>query len=316
MTLPTVFEGDCGFQTKIWVTNVTGSLFHQENYVALAWVQPYQAEEWRAGFISYLLRTDSGMNAGKCLLSGGAPNSDPPVAQLDELLQTHGVPRAESLKRAQDVIANLGRHLVSTCMRSSKAWRDLKAKANTHVPKLQLILPGELADKLKDKAMNGPPLRSKKPQKHTKRRLRLQVMPEDISIPEGIFQTPDQKTVAQATITHMIPEAPGVVAVQYHEAKPFLQMARQISSKGLALLILDYRHDELHQCGEVARFPARSTSTSEPMIVSAKVVEHVRLLEASPLKSMPWKKQTQKSSGFMLTETSWKCHGIPLSCDL
>lgn len=106
-------------------------------------------------------------------------------------------------------------------------------------------------------------------------------------IPEGIFQTADQQPVAQATISQIGTDTQGVVAVQFHEAKPYLQMTKPISSKALALLILDFHHEELKQCGTVTRFPTRSTSTNEPMIVSAKMVQ----LGASPIsRSQPTQK--------------------------
>eukprot|EP00438_Fugacium_kawagutii_P002895 Skav223706 [mRNA] locus=scaffold2379:65847:70727:+ [translate_table: standard] len=271
--MPQMFPHDCGYQVKIWLLNVIGARLDEE-WIPHVWVQPFQADQWRLQFHTHLVASLQGFAPAGKLITGGMLGADMVTTQLEQLLTQHGVPSKEVGTRASEVLNHLGRHAVTTCMRSAKPWRDLKAKANSHLPRLQLILPGELEAKLQERALNGPPIQSKKKvPKQTKPKPVIQVLPEDLVVPQGIFQTSAGQLMQQIQIEQIGPEAQGIILVQAHQAQPYLKMQRPVSTGGLALLVLNHQHDSLAQVGTLTRFPARSTSTQEPMIVSAKLVQ-------------------------------------------
>lgn len=289
MEMPTVFPGDCGFQTKVWLLNTVGRLT-DDSWVAFAPLNVGQAEQWRLQFHAYLMESGRGQARFQTIITGGALGSDTVTSQLEELLHDHGVPRHETATRATDVINQLGRHAVSQCLRSNRAWKDLKAKANVHVPKLQLILPGELAEQVKKRAIANKPIQSKrKQQKNTEKKVPIRLQPEDIQIPCGIFQQAPDIPVPQIQLNQIGADAQGVITVSSQDALPYLTMGRTVSSKGLALLVLDHQNIQLQSHGSLTRFPARCTTTSEPMLVSAKLIQ---LGQADITRSQP--QQTMK----------------------
>eukprot|EP00438_Fugacium_kawagutii_P004336 Skav207873 [mRNA] locus=scaffold664:12608:17290:+ [translate_table: standard] len=275
--IPQVFRGDCGFQIKVWMLNTIGGIIDPE-WISHAKVQPFQAEQWRTQFHSHLLATGEAFDSISQLITGGMGGTDASNAQLEELLLSHGVPNGEVGQRAADVITQLGRHAINVCLRSAHPWRDLKAKANAHTPRLQLIMPGELAARVQQRALSDQPIKSKKKQaKPQSKPQGVRIAPSDIAIPDGIFQTFDGAAVGQLTTMQIGPEAQGIVVLQWHEE---------------------------NKLGTVTRFPARSTSTQEPMLVSAKMVQ---VGGAAISRSQP--KQTlamEESETFVVRVTAFK----------
>eukprot|EP00438_Fugacium_kawagutii_P031487 Skav235041 [mRNA] locus=scaffold287:267187:271838:- [translate_table: standard] len=272
--LPVVFRSDCGFQCKIWLLNVVGRILEDSSDI-IANVTPDQAVQWRLHFHSSLLNDARGLIHHPYLITGGMLNQESLSQNLEHLLAEHGVPRNLCSQRAVDVINQLGRQAVLTCLRSSKPWRDFKAKSNAHVPKLQLVLPGELDAKIQERIKSGPPIKSKKKldkMKIQKPKVEIQVQPEDIQVPDGIFQS-GSVGLSQIQINQIGAEAQGIVLTRAVDAQPYLTMQKPISSKGLALVILDHTHDTVKDIGYQTRFPARCKHTQEPMILSAKLVQ-------------------------------------------
>lgn len=106
--------------------------------------------------------------------------------------------------------------------------------------------------KLKEKVLSGNPIKSiRKKGKEPRKKQIIRLQPEDIQVPEGIFQTQDEQPVAQLPVQQIGPGSQGIVVVRYSEAKPYMQMSLPISTKGLALLVLDHDHDDLKHQGEI-----------------------------------------------------------------
>ena len=97
--------------------------------------------------------------------------------------------------------------------------------------------------------------------------------PTDISIPHGIFREGTEVALHQIKLSDIALDARGVVVVQASEAAPYLKMTKPMSSKGLALIVLDHTHELMTGVGEDVRFPALCTHTSEPMLLTAKLVQ-------------------------------------------
>eukprot|EP00438_Fugacium_kawagutii_P021051 Skav222607 [mRNA] locus=scaffold5038:168782:173185:- [translate_table: standard] len=301
--LPVIFKADCGFQSIVWLTNVVGALLTTDA-VARDGMTVLQAEMFRLQFHSHLMATGRGLQFLPNLMLGGMIGTDNMTVNLAILLEQHGVPTGESHKRAADVINHLGRQAVMTCLRSSKAWRDLKAKCNAHTPRLQLVLPGELSEQIRARAESGKPIPSMKKKQTQPRQPKISLLPEDIQVPEGIFQHSGTTSVGQIPLSHIGPEAQGVTIATAQEAAPFLQMSQPISSKGLAILILDHTHESVKTLGCYTRFPARCTQTNEPMIVSARLINLGQLPIA---RSQPNQKMSvEESETFVLRITAFK----------
>eukprot|EP00438_Fugacium_kawagutii_P001626 Skav211744 [mRNA] locus=scaffold1548:270156:274947:+ [translate_table: standard] len=271
-----VFDGDCGFQLKIWMLNVVSSLVDSKTLPTTniyAWVNVTQAEQWRLQFHSHLVTSDRGSEFHPHLICGGMIQSDAMQEKLEQLLQQHGVPASELTQRASGVLSTLGRQAVSSCFRSTNPWKELKSRANAQTPLLQLVMQSELQAKISEKATKGPIVKSKKkaPMKQ-QQPTEIALAPDDIMIPCGIFQS-NTEMISQLNINQIGQDAQGIVTCRFHEAVPYLQMGRPVSAKGLALLILDHTHDALTNVGTMQRFPARCTKTNEPMLVTAKLVQ-------------------------------------------
>lgn len=251
--------------------NIIGDIVDR-SWIPLAYVTATQAEQWRLQFHSHLLVTDKGLEHPN-LITGGMVKTDSLTASLEQLLQEHGVPPSEISQRALDVVNQLGRHAVGICLRSARPWKDLKARANAHTPLVQLVMPGELNERIKQKAVSGQPIQSKRKQnKKNDKPPAIQLRPDDIVIPDGVFQT-QAEPIVQIQIPNIGPDAQGVIIARMQDAIPYMQMNQPVSSNGLALLIIDHQHESLANTGVMIRFPAKCTGTGEPMIVTAKLVQ-------------------------------------------
>eukprot|EP00438_Fugacium_kawagutii_P003699 Skav209325 [mRNA] locus=scaffold724:316801:339675:- [translate_table: standard] len=148
------------------------------------------------------------------------------------------------------------------------------------------------------------PIPSMKKKQHQPRQPEISLLPDDIHVPEGIFQHSGNAPVGQIPLSQIGPEAQGVTIATAQEAAPFLQMSQPISSKGLAILILDHTNETVKTLGSYTRFPARCTQTNEPMIVSARLVNLGTLQIA---RSQPSQKMSvEESETFVLRITAFK----------
>jgi hypothetical protein len=233
--VPYEFQGDCGFQTAIWISN------HDCTTSECQAITASQASIWRDHFQHHLLVTGQAyatIQKAQFAL-GGAKAGETLEHSLADLLRSHGVPHDAAVDRAQEIFLKLGRQAISQVMRAPQPWRELKAKANSQHPKVQLVHPSELQDAIRARAETGKPVgqgRKKKPA--PKPQVRLQ--PDDVSIPDGIFRQEPNIPLQQLTLHQIGPDAQGVVVTDSVTAAPFLKMKQPVSKHGLALLILDH----------------------------------------------------------------------------
>ncbi|CAL1143862.1 unnamed protein product [Cladocopium goreaui] len=158
---------------------------------------------------------------------------------------------------------------------STQPWKEIKQLSNQCSPKLQLVLPSELQEVIRNRTNSQQKFGSKKDKKkHAPQAQKpIHIDAEDISIPDGIFQDADGKTIQQRPINSIGPEARGIVVVKAMQAVPYLRFQKPVSQNGLALLVIDHQDPLLHGVGEEVRFPARYEKTSEPILMSAKLVQ-------------------------------------------
>lgn len=269
VVLPTVFRADCGFQAVGWLTRfLTGTGTRQ--------VSIEIAEQWRQDFAAYLAEHNHWFDlvSPKDINVGGMIQSESVDQQLKALLKQHGVPSHASQQRANSVLEHLGRHTVAATLRAQKPWKDLKARANLHTPKIQLVMGDELAQVIKSRVDQGLPFGQKRQKKANNRSGQpISLQPEDLEIPFGIFREGIDTSLSQIAMGSLGPEAQGVIVCNLKEATPFLKLPKPVSKHGLALLILEHGAEAVQDIGDMTRFPATCVRTGEPLLASARLVQ-------------------------------------------
>eukprot|EP00435_Cladocopium_sp_Y103_P041316 s1356_g11.t1 len=271
--IATSFANDCGFQCIGWIMNFVFDAHYGEGRILE--VSPTTAAAWRGLFEHHLHATSKATQVSipSQLHFGGVTSGD--VARdLCALLQEHGVPEDCAQERANVILDKLGRTTVTRALRGAQPWRDLKQVANQCSPKVQLVLASELQAVIAKRTGSQQTFGSKSTKKKPAgMKPPIKLAADDIGIPDGIFQDASGRGIQQKPITAIGPDASGIVVVQAHQAIPYLKFAQPISKQGLALLVLDIHDPLIHGMGEEIRFPARFEKTSEPILLSAKLVQ-------------------------------------------
>ena len=268
------FPNDCGFQCVGWIMSFVFDPAHNKGQYRP--VSPATAIAWRGLFEHHLIVKELAdvVVSPTQFCFGGASGGDA-IQQLQQLLQDHGVPKDQANDRANIILDKLGRSTVTKTMRSTHPWRELKQIANQCAPKLQLVLESELQAVIKTRTDHQQKFGTKQNKKKHAQQSKppIQIAADDIGIPEGIFQDASGQPVHQKAIANIGPDARGVIVVHAQQAVPYLKFAQPVSKQGLALLVLDHHDPLMHGVGEEIRFPARFEKTSEPILISAKLVQ-------------------------------------------
>ena len=280
ITLPSLFSADCGFQTVGWIIRVlTEPEIRQSSSTLGSPVPPLKVSEaiaFRTLFEQHLFQDE---RAGKlvipCQIALGGAIRESIENSLHDLLRSHGVPEDVVHSRISTTLEKLGRVPVSKAIRSSKPWHELKQLANNVSPRLQLVLPSELSQVIRDRAAQGKPFGDKQRKQNgsSKTNEPGQLNPEDISIPEGIFKMGQDQVVRQLALGALCKDSQGVVVVTAAQAQPYLRLQHPMSQAGLALLILDHSDASCLGSGCLVRFPAKFEKTGEPLIATARIVQ-------------------------------------------
>ena len=246
------------------------------------------------------------------LTGGGQPSLL--EAGLSAVLKERGVPEAVILTRVREAIQRVGQGPLQAAMQSPKQWPELKAVCSNCSPPFQLVLPSELRGLIEAKAKSGEPLGPRRKQRGLSKAVSevpgpVVPQPHQVTIPAGEFEC-DGVDMLQLSIQEVGPAATGVVPLSADEAKPYLNLTKPVSSKGLGLLVfgtLDLSTATV-QCGSVPG-PLRCHGGSFLQIgdryVSKKAPAKLELLELAPSaivrvalyrdeRSGPWTLVTQK----------------------
>ena len=275
----TVFRADCGFQTLGAIVQIITDPTLAQNDQRVPITQSLTVEEaiaWRVSFEQHLIDTGLGqkMVVANRLALGGGP-TDPIQQELETLLTSHGVPASEITSRVNAVLTKLGRSSVAQSLRSHKPWTELKAISNQQTPKLQLVLPSELAEVIRERATKGVSIgdKGRKKPKGSKEQSPITLRAEDVSIPDGLFKQGDSELIGQLALQNMGPNAKGIVVVQANQAAPYLRLNQPVSKQGLALLVINHDDPVCAGVGQVIRFPGRHERTGEPFIGTARLIQ-------------------------------------------
>ena len=194
--------------------------------------------------------------------------------KLSELLGEHGVGSEDLNDRVALVVSTLGEGVVSKLMKATSPWRELKWAANRCVPLLQLVRPSELQVVLDAKVAAGKPIGTRAQKKHNgkgggKGSLQQVLDPGTLRLETGLFVCGDSTPLAQIELAHVTPSVSGVALCKAGAAMPYLKGNRQISSGGLALIVVDT--SEPLSCTALAaqkvRVPVLCSANNEPLIL-------------------------------------------------
>ncbi len=272
------FPNDCGFQTVGWLSQTIdllqrGQLPADSEHGVM---NSAQAEALRGVFehhlhvngLAKLVVQPQSMHFGG--VSNGTPED-----QIRQLLADHGVPPEKLQQRIGMVFEKIGRQGIIQCCRSPRPWQELKSLASALTPKIQLVLPSELAEKIRERVETGASFGDQKKKKvdNKKDQPFPKLLPEDLTVPPAVFKQGRDQPVQQVGLANIGVDASGVVLVSAEQAQPYLKLAKPLSKHGLALLVIDYDNAICSGLGEVLRFPARFNQTNEPIIATARLIQ-------------------------------------------
>ena len=264
-TMPTVFAADCGFQTLNWFFAQVVGTCHPKA------VTPAQADNWRVLFANHVLKVDQ-VPSHRIRLGG---TLSPDQLLLQSVLAQHGVDKDRLATCATHLIQQLGLEDINKALQSSQPWRDLKALASQASPPIRIVLASEIDAAVKARLASKKPMGSKANKTKGHKGQRQHVIPtaDQIKLPDGIFVQQDGQKLAAIPIHKVEAHAQGVAVCNIHEVQHLLSLAGPISSEGVALLILEHDDPSLPPKTEQIRIPAMSAATSEPMLVSAAMLQ-------------------------------------------
>ena len=272
------FPNDCGFQAVGWLSQVIDVLQQNrpvdtmEHNVSTS----AQAEALRRVFEHHLHVTGLARIAvqPQSMHFGGVSNGTP-EDQIRQLLFDHGVPQEKLTQRLNTVMEKIGRQGVIQCCRSPRPWQELKSLASAQTPKIQLILPSELAEKIRERVESGASFGDQRKKKNDTKKDQPfpKLVPEDLSVPPAVFKQGSDQPVQQIGLVNIGVDTSGVVLVSAEQAQPYLKLTKPLSKHGLALLVIDHDNVICNGLGEVLRFPARFNHTNEPIIATARFIQ-------------------------------------------
>ena len=271
--LPTVFQADCGFQ-------VLGYLWSEVSKSTYSAIQVSSAIFWRTNYLLHICKHATPITAHSWQW-GGAIGHEEIRHQLGQLLIEHGVFPERIQDRVTIILEKISAVKVGEALQGSRKWADLKQFANR--VGLKLIQGDELDAQIRARQSSGSSgSTARRNQKGANQRQAADkesharipcLTPNDIMLPTGIFKEVPDVSLRQLQISQIGPAVSGVIVVDCQEANMLLRQPQPMSSKGLGLLIIDDHSGQFAGQGELVRFPATFVRTSEPIIISARLVQ-------------------------------------------
>lgn len=203
---------------------------------------------------------------------------DETLAMLKMLLQEHGVHESDTQDRIQMICNKLGKSAVDHAMRKPQPWKELKWIANQNTPVVQLIKPSELEATIAKKAKSGQQIgRKAQKQKKANGQQSSKILdPAVLRLEHGVFVCGHQNTpLSQIAVNQMGPNANGVVLCNQEVAMMYLRGGKQISTGGLAMIVLDAGLEPLQTqlIAEPVKLPLICTVNSEPVLAAGQMFQ-------------------------------------------
>ena len=270
--LPQVFPMDCGFRTFAWLVG-------QCTHTSVKSLTLSEAWGWRNLFWQTLVTIP---RLSHRFVLGG--QSEIEVA-IQAILREHGVFPSRLPERTAQLIKACSAQSLAAVFHASRPWQALKQLASSAKPPIRLVLEDELQTTTKARTADKKSVQAKAKASQVNQ-LQHHVGPEDIVIPHGIFCLQTGEPIAQISPQQLGQITHGIVAFTEREVQPYLQHA-PTAAAGVAFLVLSPYSEAIAQQGQVVRFPVQSKLTSEPMLVSAVLLQRssiqvIRNMPAQP----------------------------------
>ena len=270
--LPPTFQHDCGFRAFAWLVS-------QSTQTPLASLSVAEAWGWRHLFWQSIV------TAPKPLVRFVLGGQSELETALQAILREHGVFASRLPERVSVLIRSFSGQALTGVFQSHRPWQSLKQLASNHKPPIRLVLEDELQSVIKTRTKDKKSVQAKgkaqqgiQPPQH--------VRPDDILIPHGIFRLQSGEPVSHLSPQQLGQNLHGVIAFTEQEVQPYLQHA-PAAGVGIGFLVISPYSESIAQQGQVVRFPVQSKVTSEPMLVSAVLLQRgavniVRNMPAQP----------------------------------
>ena len=196
-----------------------------------------------------------------------------------ELLQQHRVPSDQLEARIHLVTQAIGVAPLQKALVGTSPWRSIKAIANQQRPPVQLVLPDELAEVLKSKAVSGTTSTrrknngSKSAQNAPKQPPALDV--SKLTLDGGKFVDEMGNELKQIPVTSLGPASQGVALATISDVEPFLRHGTAVAPGPLAIFLVNATEEQIQtplqwaQCRTVLR----CVLNSEPMLVQGFLIQ-------------------------------------------
>ena len=266
-SVPSKFGADCGFQTIAWILNHVNKT--RINFP----MHTNEAIRWRLLFADSLTNHERGSRPFGNTKLGGM-NDSVARTELTKLVEAHGVNPQRSQECVGHLFRAMGNMTIQTILASGNPWKDLKARASALTPPIQIVLASELQQAIVARTKAGLSFGSKKnksKESNVKKPFRLDAT--RVQVPPSIFQQQDGKLLSQVSIDQMHLANRGIAVVNAEDAIPYLRLQEPICKEGLGLLVVDVNDSRLPPIREIISFPANCPDTSEPIILSAVLIQ-------------------------------------------
>jgi len=271
---PSVFFADCGFRAFAWlVAQRTHSQGTSLSYI--------EALGWRNLFWQNLI-----VRPGKPNLFVLGGQSELETA-LQAILKDHGVFVDRLAERTAMLMRTFSHQNLAAAFQSPRPWQMLKHMASSNKPPIRLVQEDELQATIRARTKDKKSVQAKS-KKVASQVTQVHVHPEDINIPHGIFCLQTGEPLVQISTQQLGQTSKGVIAFTEHEVQPYLQHAPAAAS-GLGFLVLAPFSEATAQRGQVIRFPVQSKLTSEPMLITAVLIQRGSV---SVVRNVPSKPQS------------------------
>ena len=215
-----------------------------------------------------------------CLHFGRGELSAAEAAKLSALLVSKGVPPEKAEERVADLTKKVGVSALVQALQSTKPWMSLKAVASKPGSSFRLILPEELEQEIREKAVDThgaavPQNKHKKQKPGSTKKVpqRLEVDPRSLALAEGSFVTPDGSAVHQIRFEDVASDAHGLAFCSASQATPFLQIA-SLSADPLCLVTTSALPPETRtdRALSTERFPVIYQPNGEAMLLTGSLI--------------------------------------------
>ena len=213
-------------------------------------------------------------------LSGFGAEENAIIKSLEQILPAHGVPHEEVKSRAQAAIKVFGVPAVTRALGAKNTWMALKQLGNSRPKPFMWVTHEELQIHIRDRSQgqfgvesdSKKGRRSKEPKKTVQS---LQLDPNSLTLPNGVFITNDNTPVAQINISEVQKNARGIAFGSYQDVQPFLAEGKSISPDGLSVLVVGPVPGDapFGLPTHAMRVPAVYKGTNEPILLDVMTVQ-------------------------------------------